>query len=130
MKFKEIPDELNSISKLVINRAIQVHQTLGPGLLESVYKECLCHELVSAGLNVQKEKGIPVVWKDLKLEHGYRVDLMVENKVILEIKSIDSLADIHSAQMLTYLRLANCRLGLLINFNVTRLKDGVKRLVV
>ena len=130
MKHEAISVEVNSISGLIIERAIQIHKSFGPGLLESVYKECLFQELISAGLEVQKEKTIPVFWNELKLDHGFRVDLMVENKIILEIKSIEALADIHSAQMLTYLRLTNCRLGLLMNFNVTRLKDGIKRLVV
>lgn len=130
MELKEIPTELNAISNLVLNRAIKVHKSLGPGLLESVYKECLFYELVSAGLNVQKEKAVPVIWNNLKLEHGFRVDLMVDNRIVLEIKSIESLGEVHTAQMLTYLRLTGCRLGLLLNFNVYRLADGIKRLII
>ena len=110
----------NSLSNLIINRALKVHSTLGPGLLESAYKECLSYELQQSGLYVEKEKPLPLVYEEVKLECGYRVDLMVENKLIIEVKAVDALNDIYLAQVLTYLKLADCKLGLLINFNVLR----------
>ncbi len=120
----------NSLSNLIINRALKVHTALGTGLLESAYKECLFYELKSAGLYVEKEKPLPLVYEDVKLECGYRVDIFVENKLIIEVKAVETLNDVHLAQTLTYLKLANCKLGLLINFNVLRLKEkGIKRVV-
>ncbi len=117
------------LTEKIIGRAIKIHSRLGPGLLESVYKECLFFELISSGLLVEKEKALPLVYEKVKLECGYRIDLFVENKIVVEVKSVDTLADIHLAQALTYLRLSNNRFGLLINFNVLRLKDGVRRVV-
>ena len=102
---------------------------LGPGLLESAYKECLYYELNEAGLDVEKEKALPLVYKNVKLDCGYRIDLLVENQIVLELKSVEALNDIHMAQILTYLKLQDLRFGLLINFNVARLKDGIKRVV-
>jgi GxxExxY protein len=119
----------NSLSNLIINRAIKIHTSLGPGLLESAYQECLYYELVQAGLKVEKEKPLPLVYEDVKLECGYRVDLFVEKKLIIEVKSIDSFSDVHLAQVLTYLKLSGCKLGLLLNFNVARMKDGIRRVV-
>lgn len=119
----------NEISGRVIGIAIEVHNALGPGLLESVYKECLFYKLSQAGLDVEREKPMPLVFKDVKLECGYRVDLLVESKLVLEIKSVESLHDVHLAQVLTYLKLGNYRLGLLMNFNMVKLKDGIKRVV-
>lgn len=120
----------NSLSNLVINRALKVHSALGPGLLESAYQECLFYELQKGGLKVEKEKPLPLVYEEVKLECGYRVDLLVENKLIIEIKAVEALNDIYLAQVLTYLKLANCKLGLLLNFNVLRLKEkGIKRVV-
>jgi GxxExxY protein len=119
----------NELSWIVIKAAIKVHRTLGPGLLESAYQECLFYELVSSGLFVEKQKALPLVYEEVKLECGYRIDLLVDKKVIVEIKSLEALADIHTAQVLTYLRLSDCHLGLLINFNVVLLKDGIKRIV-
>jgi GxxExxY protein len=119
----------NEISNTVIRLAIDIHRTLGPGLLESAYRECLYHKIQKAGLNVQKEKAIPLVYEEVKLECGYRIDLLVEGKLVIEIKAIDALNNVHLAQTLTYLRLGNYKLGLLINFNVLYLKDGVKRVV-
>ena len=119
----------NSLSNLVINRAIKVHASLGPGLLESSYKECLYYELSKAGLSVEKEKPLPLVYEAVKLECGYRVDLMVENKLVIETKAVESMSDVYLAQVLTYLKLSGCKLGLLLNFNVTRMKDGVRRVV-
>ena len=120
----------NEITHDIIGAAIEVHRLLGPGLLESAYEECLCHELSVRGLPFERQKPIPVVYKDAKLDCGYRMDLLVANRIVVELKSIDALAPIHEAILLTYLRLSNCRLGLLINFNVLVLKDGVRRLVV
>lgn len=121
---------MNRLSNEIIGLAIKVHSDLGPGLLESAYKECLFYEIVNAGYKVEKEKGLPLVYKDIKLDIGYRIDIMVENKLIVEIKAIDSLTDIHTAQLLTYLKLSGNRLGLLMNFNVPLLKNGIKRLVL
>jgi len=119
----------NEISKITIGAAIEVHKELGPGLLESAYETSLERELMIQGLKVQRQVGLPLIYKDVKCDIGYRLDLLVENKVIIEIKSVELLNDIHTAQMLTYLKLSGCRLGLLINFNVTRLIEGIKRLV-
>ena len=119
----------NDISQIVIGCAIEVHKALGPGLLESAYEECLYFELLAAGLKVERQKPLPVVYKEVKLDAGYRFDLLVENCVVVELKSVEGLNDVHTAQVLTYLKLSGCKLGLLINFNVVRLVDGVKRLV-
>jgi GxxExxY protein len=119
----------NEISKIIIGCAIEVHKQLGPGLLESSYEACLIYELKQAGLEVRHQVALPVVYKEVKLDAGYRIDLLVENKVIVEIKSVDFLADIHTAQILTYLKLKDVKLGLLINFNTVLLKDGVKRIL-
>jgi len=119
----------NEISNKIIGTAIEVHKALGPGLLESAYKECLYFKLTQLGLNVVKEKPIPLIFEEVKLDCGYRIDLLVENKVVVEIKSVEVLNDIHIAQTLTYLKLGNFKLGLLINFNVHTLKTGIKRVV-
>ncbi|MFT6872292.1 MAG: GxxExxY protein [Roseivirga sp.] len=121
--------QLNDISKQIIGAAIEVHKALGPGLLESAYQECLYFELVNMGLSVRKEVPRPIVYKDVKLDHGYRIDLLVEEQVVVELKTVEFLADVHFAQTLTYLKLGNYKLGLLINFNVTLLKDGIKRII-
>jgi len=107
-----------------------VHKQLGPGLLESAYEECLYYELLKIGLNVKKQLALPLVYKEIQLEVGYRIDLLVENKVIVEIKSVDALAEIHKAQLMTYMKLANIKVGLLMNFNVTKLKDGIVRWII
>lgn len=119
----------NEISNSVIGLAIEVHTILGPGLLESAYKECLYYKLIQNGFYVEKEKPMPLIFEEVKLECGYRIDLLVENKVVIEIKSIEALNDVHLAQTLTYMKLGNFKLGLLLNFNVFRLKDGIKRVV-
>ncbi len=119
----------NEIANIVFNAALKVHKALGPGLLESAYEECLFYELKEAGLKAEKQKPLPLIYKDIKMEIGYRVDIMVENKFVIEIKSVEALNDIHLAQILTYLKLSNCKLGMLINFNVTLLKNGVKRVI-
>lgn len=118
----------NELTNIVIREAILVHKQLGPGLLENVYKECLYHRLVKVGLNVRKEVPIPVVFEEVRMECGYRADLVVDGKLIIEIKRVEELADIHKAQVLTYLRLMNLKLGLLINFNTILLKDGLRRI--
>jgi GxxExxY protein len=119
----------NAISNLIIKFAIEVHKSLGPGLLESAYRECLFYELRKAGLKVEKEKPFPIIYKEVKLDHGYRLDLLVEDKVVVEIKSVEAFTDVHLAQVLTYLRLGGYKLGLLVNFYVTRLKNGIKRII-
>ena len=119
----------NEIAKTIFESALHVHKELGPGLLESAYEECLSYVLNNKGLYVERQKPLPLVFEKIKLEAGYRVDLFVENKVIIEIKSVEALNNVHLAQILTYLRLSNCKLGLLINFNVTLIKNGFKRVV-
>jgi GxxExxY protein len=119
----------NEISEKIIGCAIEVHKALGPGLLENAYLECLFYELKNAGLGVEKQKPLPLIYKEVKLDAGYRLDLIVEGKVVIELKSVEALHQIHTAQMLTYLKLSGCKLGLLMNFNVLRLTDGLKRLV-
>ena len=120
----------NEIAKIVFESGLQIHKTLGPGLLKSAYEECLYFDLVNAGLEVEKQKSLPLIYKEIKLDAGYRVDFLIENKVIIEIKSIEALHPIHTAQVLTYLKLSNCKLALLINFNVLLFKDGVKRIIL
>jgi len=119
----------NEIATKIIGSAIEVHKVLGPGLLESAYKECLFYKLRESGLAVEKEKAMPLVFEKVKLDCGYRIDILVENKVIIELKSVECLNDVHLAQTLTYMKLGNYRLGLLINFNVKFLKEGIKRVV-
>ncbi|MEG0917732.1 MAG: GxxExxY protein [Myroides sp.] len=119
----------NELSNKVIGLAIEVHKALGPGLLESAYKECLFYKIQQEGLIVEKEKAMPLVFEDVRLECGYRMDLLVENKLVIEIKSVDALNDVHLAQTLTYMKLGNFKLGLLINFNVILLKYGLKRVI-
>lgn len=119
---------INDLSGLIIGCGIEVHTELGPGLLESSYKESLYYELVKKSLKVEKEKPMPLMYKEIKLECGYKLDLMVEDKIIVELKSVETINDVHVAQVLTYLKLSGCKLGLLMNFNVTRLKDGIKRM--
>ena len=120
----------NEISKIIVDAAIQVHKYFGPGLLEKAYQECLFYELISRGLRVEKEKSLPIVYHDLVIEHAFRIDLLVEQKVVVETKSVATLLGIHLAQTLTYLRLGNYKLGLLLNFNVERMKDGGIRRVI
>ena len=119
----------NELSYKIIGIAIDVHTVLGLGLLESAYKECLYYKIAKSGLWIEKEKPMPLVFEEVKLDCGYRIDLFVENKMVVEIKSVEALNDIHLAQTLTYLKLGNYKLGLLINFNVLKLKDGIKRVV-
>lgn len=119
----------NDIANKILGAAIEVHKALGPGLLESAYQECLFYKLSKEGLQVVKEKPMPLVFEEVKLECGYRIDLLVENKVVIEIKSVEGLSDVHLAQTLTYMKLGDYKLGLLINFNVKLLKNGIKRIV-
>lgn len=118
------------IFRKVLDCAFEVHTNLGPGLLESVYEECLFIELQMTGLNVEKQKHLPLIYKGLKLESHLRLDILVENKIIIELKAVEELTDVHLAQTLTYLKLSGCKLGLLVNFNVTHLKDGIKRVIL
>ena len=119
----------NDLSNLVLGMCIDVHKTLGPGLFESVYEEVISFELSQRQLSYERQKGIPVIYGDIKMDIGFRADLIIENKLILEIKSIEKVADVHKKQLLTYLRLSNIKLGLLINFNEVILKNGVTRIV-
>lgn len=119
----------NDISRLVYEAGFQVHRALGPGLLESAYEECLFYELNKHGILVERQKPMPLVYEEVKLDVGYRLDFLIEKKFVIEIKSIESLNDIHLAQILTYLRLSNCKLGMLINFNTLQFKNGVKRVI-
>jgi len=120
--FKELSDS-------VIGFCIAIHRQLGPGLLESAYEECLCHELSNAGISFERQKPVPVTYKNVKLDCGYRVDLLIERKLIVELNAVETLFPIHEAQLLTYLKLSNISVGLLINFNVPLLKNGIKRIV-
>ncbi len=122
--------EFEPISKIIIGAAIEVHKHLGPGLLESAYEECLAYELTENGLFVKRQKPVPVVYKEVKLDCGYRIDILVNDEVIIEIKSVDVLHPVHEAQILTYMKFARKKIGLLINFNVTVLKNGLKRYVM
>jgi GxxExxY protein len=118
------------LTSSILQCAYKVHSALGPGLLESAYEECLHYELDKAGLEVKKQKSMPLVYEEMKLELGYRIDLMVESKVIIEIKSVDAVNPVHFAQLMTYLKLSKCRIGFLINFNVQSLKDGIQRIIL
>ena len=122
-------ERLDRITSTIINSAIKVHRALGPGLLESAYEACLAFELLEHGAKIERQKPLPVVYKDVKLDCGYRLDILVEDSVIIEIKVVDHIAPIHKAQLLSYLRLSQCKVGLLINFNVKVLKNGVVRMV-
>ena len=126
-KFMELE---NRLSNQIIGLALNVHKELGPGLLESSYKECLYHEIKESEIIVEKEKPLPLIYKKVNLEIGYRIDLLVDNKLVIEIKAVEALNDVHLAQVLTYLKLSKCRLGLLINFNVSLLKKGLQRVIL
>jgi GxxExxY protein len=118
------------LTKIIIGCAIDVHKELGPGLLESAYEECLYYELIKSGLNIERQKAIPIIYKDIKLDCGYRADLIVDEKVLIELKTVEAFNPVHEAQILTYLKFAEKKLGLLMNFNVLRLKDGIKRYIL
>jgi GxxExxY protein len=119
----------NELATAIIGCALKVHKALGAGLLESAYEACLFYELTKAGLKVERQKGLPLVYEEVNLECGYRVDLLVEDKIIVELKAVESISSLHAAQTLTYLKLSHCKLGLIINFNVLLLKDGIRRIV-
>ena len=121
--------EENKITEKIIGAAIEVHKALGPGLLESAYQECLFFELKEIGLKVEKEISLPIIYKEIKLNHGYRIDLLIEDKIVLELKTVEKFTDVHSAQLLTYMKLGNYPLGLLINFHSKLLKNGIKRFI-
>ena len=122
-------DPLNNVTSGIIGAAIDVHRSLGPGLLESAYEACLDYELIQREMKVEQQKPLPLIYRDVQLDCGYRIDLLVDDAVTLEIKSVDSLAPIHQAQLLSYLKLSGCKVGLLINFNVKLLKQGIVRMV-
>jgi GxxExxY protein len=121
--------EINEITRAIIGCAIEVHKNLGPGLLESAYEECLAFELSKAGLSIKRQQPVPVVYKDIKLDCGYRIDILVENRIIIELKVVDEFNPVHEAQILTYMKFANKKIGLLINFNVMILKSGIRRFI-
>lgn len=119
----------NELSKIIVDTCYRIHVELGPGLFESVYEEILTYELMQKGLIVSRQQGIPVVWKEIKMEMGFRADLIVENKVLIEIKSVEAIAPVHQKQVLTYLKLTGLKLGMLVNFNEALIKNGITRIV-
>lgn len=127
---RELIPHINRVTEAVIGAAIEVHRTLGPGLLESAYCECLCRELSVRGVPFEREKPLPLEYKGVRLECGYRLDLLVANSVVIEVKAIETIAPVHEAQLLTYLRLGGWHVGLLINFNVAVLKQGIRRKIL
>lgn len=122
--------KINDITDLIIGSAIEVHRALGPGMLESAYEECLSYELTRKGLSIKRQKATPVIYKEIKLDYGYRIDILVEETVIVELKAVDSINPVHEAQVLTYMKFSNVKVGLLINFNVAILKNGIKRFIL
>jgi len=123
-------ESINDLTYKIIGAAYKVHSALGPGLLESAYKECLYYVLVKEGIFVEKEKGLPLLFEEVKLEIGYRIDLLIESKVVVEVKAVEAFTDVHMAQVLTYLKLSGCTIGLLLNFNVADMKKGIKRIII
>lgn len=123
------PQRLNQISDRVIGCAIDVHRSLGPGLLESAYEECLSYELIQSGFSFQRQLTLPLIYKEIRLDCGYRIDLLVEELIVLELKTVEMILPVHEAQLITYLKLTGCPIGLIINFNVPLFKDGIRRLV-
>ena len=119
----------NTLTKTIIGCAIEVHKQLGPGLLESAYQNCLAYELNKIGLSIQTEKAMPIVYKEIKLNHGYRIDILVQNRIVIEVKTVEAINEIHEAQILTYLKLGDYPLGLIINFHTTLLKNGIRRFI-
>ena len=122
--------DLNQLTSRIIGAAIEVHRHLGPGLLESAYETCLAYELAQRGLTYERQKPLPLVYKEIHLDQGYRVDLLVDGKVIVEVKVVDNIAPVHEAQVLSYMRFSGCQIGLLLNFNVTLLKHGIRRFIL
>jgi GxxExxY protein len=127
---KKIMDEINQLTYNVIGCAYKVHSALGPGLLESTYEACLAYELIDSGYKVETQKALPVVYNEVKLDAGYRIDILVDDRLIIELKSVEAINDVHIAQILTYLKLSGIKVGLLINFNVKNLKEGIRRFVM
>ena len=119
----------NELSKIVVDCIFKVHKNIGPGLLESAYEECLFYELSKTGLHIERQKPLPLFYETIKMEIGYRLDFLVDNKLVIEVKAVEALNDVHKAQVITYLKLSGCKLGLLVNFNVVLIKDGIKRIV-
>jgi len=130
MNENEVPDATDRIAKQVVDAAFHVHKALGPGLLESAYEECLCHELAMRNIEHQRQVAMPLLYKGRTLDVGYRIDVLLASCVVVEVKAIETLLSIHQAQLMTYLKLSNCRLGFLVNFNVRLFKDGVRRIVL
>jgi GxxExxY protein len=122
--------EINNLTEKIIGCCIEVHKTLGPGLLESAYEECLSFELRKNGLRIERQKAVPVVYKEIKLDCGYRIDILVEDLIVIELKTVDEFNPVHEAQILTYLKFSKKKLGLLVNFNVLRLKNGLRRYIM
>jgi len=122
--------ELNRLTDKIIGAAIEVHRNLGPGLLESAYETCLAYELEQLGLNVERQKPLPLVYKDIRLDQGYRIDLLVEQKVVVELKVVEQIIPAHEAQVLSYLKFSGCQIGLLLNFNTRLMKDGIHRFIM
>ena len=122
--------EINSITREMLDASYKVHSALGPGLLESAYQACLVYELKKKGLKVEVEKGLPLIYEEVYLETGYRIDILVEAKVVVELKTVEAFTDVHTAQVLTYLKLSKCKVGLLLNFHTKSLKNGIKRLIL
>lgn len=122
--------EINKITHEILDSAYKVHAALGPGLLESAYRACLVYELRKKGLKVEEEKPLPLIYEEVRLECGYRIDIMVEDKVVVELKTVEAFTDVHTAQVLTYIKLSHSKVGLLINFYVKSLKDGIKRVIL
>ena len=122
--------ETNALTREILNSAYKVHSTLGPGLLESAYRKCLVYELRKKGLYVEEEKALPLVYEEVKLDCGYRIDILVEHKVVVELKTVEAFTDVHTAQVLTYLKLSGTKVGLLLNFYTKSLKNGIKRLIL
>lgn len=124
---RDMGDDVNKLTEKIIGAAIEVHRHLGPGLLESAYEACLMYELEQLGLRVEQQKSLPIIYKEIQLEQGYRIDLLVEDAVVIELKAVDEVIPVHEAQILSYLKLSGCQVGLLLNFNVKLLKDGIRR---
>lgn len=122
--------EINQITHEILDSAYKVHSALGPGLLESAYQACLVYELKRKGLKIEVEKPLPLIYEEVKLECGYRIDILVENRIVVELKTVETFTDVHTAQVLTYLKLSGCKVGLLLNFYTKSLKDGIKRLIL
>ena len=120
----------NGLTEQIIGAAIEVHRALGPGLLESAYERCLAYELTKLGLRFESQKTLPIIYKEITIDQGYRLDLLIENQIIVELKTVEQINDVHQAQILTYLKLSQCKVGLLINFNVKMLKNGIHRFVM